>query len=637
MANGNLQNIKSIISTAGQFSDIDIHFAGFIERFSAGDDPDVFLAAALVSRATGNGDICLDLEALAETVVLDKPDGSVRLRCPPLDRWQKDLLASPAVGRPGDRCPLILDNRHRLYLYRYWQYENNLADSIRQRAAGERQDVNLRELARTLTTLFPSPAPGKIDWQTVAAAVAVLKHFSVITGGPGSGKTFTIARILALLWQCIGPEKPRVYLTAPTGKAAARLGASILEAKKFLNCSDSIKDVIPHEAYTVHRLLQPIAGTPYFRRNAENPLAAHVVVVDEASMVDLALMSKLVQAVPPEARLLLAGDKDQLASVEAGSVLGDICGRQARYGFSSGFISKIEQLTQFRLADAEQSSQHSCGLQDCITVLRESYRFAAESGIGGLSRAVNSGDSKSALTLLNDPAEKFITWHSAPTDAHLVGDISRKIVAGYKKYLTLTDPIAAMEEFARFKILCALKVGPSGAIAINRLAEEVLGRAGLISCDLRQTPLWYRGRPVLITKNDYNLGLFNGDIGITLPDPEAADGGLWVYFPDSSGAVKKFPPYRLAAYETVYAMTVHKSQGSEFEHVLLLLPEKDYPVLTRELIYTGLTRARQSVSIWGSEPVLKAAIARKIERTSGLRDALWDGQVSGSGFNGSEL
>ena len=623
MANGKSPNIISILKTTGLFSDIDIHFARFIERFSAGEDPNVFLAAALVSRATGNGDICLNLEALAETIIFDRPDGTDRLRCPPVDRWQENLLASPAVGRPGSTRPLILDNHHRLYLYRYWEYEKKLSDSIRQRSVGELQDFNSRELARNLKTLFPNPDPRKIDWQEVAAVVAALKRFSVITGGPGSGKTFTIARILALLWQCITTDKPRIYLAAPTGKAAARLGESILEAKRLLNCSDLIKNAIPHEASTIHRLLKPYAGTPYFRRNAENPLAAHVVVVDEASMVDLALMSKLVEAVPPDARLLLVGDKDQLASVEAGSVLGDICDRQAIHDFSNGFLSKIEQLTQFRLADSAQISQNSGCLQDSITVLQESYRFAAESGIGALSRAVNRGDSKAALALLTDPAEKSIAWQPVSSEAYLTHDISRKIVTGYRKYLTLKDPRSAMEEFARFKILCALKIGPSGAIAINRLAEEVLSREGLISFDLRETPAWYRGRPVLITKNDYNLGLFNGDIGITLPDPEAADSDLYVYFPDASGDVKRFAPHRLVECETVYAMTVHKSQGSEFEHIILLLPESDYPLLTRELIYTGLTRARRTVSIWGPEPVFKAAIARKIERTSGLRDALW--------------
>ena len=471
--------------------------------------------------------------------------------------------------------------------------------------------------------LFPAKDPRKIDWQKVAAVVAVLKRFSVITGGPGSGKTFTIARILALLLQCIRVDKPRIYLAAPTGKAAARLSASIIEAKQLLNCSDLLKNAIPHEVYTIHRLLKPIAGTPFFHRNAENPLPADVVVVDEASMVDLALMSKLTQAVPADARLLLVGDKDQLASVEAGSVLGDICDRLVIHGFSNGFLSKIEQLMQFKLADSAQSSQNASNLQDCITVLQESYRFAPQSAIGGLGRAVNRGDDKAALALLTNPTKKSIDWHPVSSGAGLMHDISRKIVDGYRKYLTLTDPVLALDEFARFKILCALKIGSTGANAVNRLAEEVLSREGLISFDRRDSHSWYRGRPVLITKNDYNLGLFNGDIGITLPDPEAGNNELCVYFPDASGDFKRFPTHRLDEHETVYAMTVHKSQGSEFDHIILILPHKDYPVLSRELIYTGLTRARQTVSIWGTEPVLRAAIARKIERSSGLRDALW--------------
>lgn len=626
------KNRVAELRNSGVFSDIDLHFARFIEGFSAKEDPDVFLAAALISRATGNGDVCLNLEDVAETITLDSLDGSDRLICPPLDRWQESLLASPAVGAPGSTCPLILDDHNRLYLYRYWEYEQKLADSIRRRAEGELQDFNSSELQQNLDLLFPIPDPIRIDWQKIAAVVAALKRFSVITGGPGSGKTFTIARILALLWQCIAVDKPRVYLVAPTGKAAARLGESIIEAKRILNCSDIIKNAIPHEAYTIHRLLKPLAGTPYFQKNAENPLAAHIVVVDEASMVDLALMSKLVQAVPPDARLLLVGDKDQLSSVEAGSVLGDICGGQAIYGFSSSFRSKIETLAHLKFTDSAQFPQHAACLQDSITILQDSYRFGADSVIGGLSRAVNRGNSDAALALLTDPAEESIAWHPISSDVYLRHDIGPKIVEVYRKYLTLTDPMLAMEEFARFKILCALNIGTSGAIAINRLAEAVLSREGLIDCDLRETSSWYRGRPVLITKNDYNLGLFNGDIGITLPDPDTAGGGLYVYFPAASGDVKRFPTHQLTECETVYAMTVHKSQGSEFDHIILLLPGKDYPLLTRELIYTGLTRARQTVSIWGSESVLKAAIARKIERTSGLRDALWDGQVSGSGF-----
>ena len=620
-------HIESILRTAGIFSDIDIHFARFIARFGAQDEPHVFLTAALASRATGSGDICLDLAAAAGTLVSEKQVGGDAVVCPSLVEWRKKLISSPAVGKPGERCPLILDSRHRLYLYRYWEYENKLSNAIRRRATGELQDFNSRELPNVLKKLFPPTSTDRVNWQAVAAVIAVFKRFSVITGGPGSGKTFTIAGILALLLECALKEKAHILLAAPTGKAAARLAESIHAAKQFLDCRTATKNAIPDEVYTVHRLLKPISGTPYFRHNSENPLTADFVVVDEASMVDLALMSKLVQALAPETRLLLIGDKDQLASVEAGSVLGDICDRQIIHGFSKRFLAKIEPFIQVRLDDTVHFSASATGLQDCITVLQKNYRFKPQSGIGGLSRSVNRGDSQTALSFLNDPAEKSITCHNFDPDANWVRDLGRTIVEGYRKYLTLDDPVLAMREFMRFKILCALRVGPFGVNSINMLAEQILTQKGLLPQIKPGKHQWYRGRPVLITQNDYNLGLFNGDIGLTLPDPNSADDELFVYFPESTGEFKRFPTHRLSEHETVYAMTVHKSQGSEFDHVILFLPEKDYPLLTRELIYTGLTRARETVSIWGPESVLKTAITRKIERTSGLRDALWAGKV----------
>ena len=619
MSNSNL----TLYNNKDLFSEIDIHFARFVTRFSAGENPDIFLGAALVSRATGNGDICLDLESTAESLLFESQEGSEATMCPPLDRWRQQLLSSPAVGRPGEACPLILDDRNRLYLYRYWEYEKKLRDFILQRTEGEMQDFNPRKLKQAIHRLFPAEKSQEIDWQKVAAVVAILKRFSVVTGGPGSGKTFAIAGILALFLESTHRVKPTIYLAAPTGKAAARLADSIKAAKQRLDCSDSIKNAIPDEVYTIHRLLKPITDTPYFQRNADNPLAADIVVVDEASMVDLALMSKLGQAMAPEARLLLVGDKDQLASVEAGSVLGDICGHQSIHRFSKGFLRIFEEVTQTSLDESVQVPESKSSLQDCITVLQRSFRFAPDSGIGGLSRLVNRGKADASLVYLQNPAEKSVLWHAVSFDENLFRDIKRIIVKGYRKYLTIRDPALAMNNFSQFKILCALKVGPFGVDAVNALAEQTLEREGLIAPGQRESYPWYPGRPVMITKNDYNLGLFNGDIGITLADPKLPGDALYVYFPDVGGEFKRFPPQRLSEHETVYAMTVHKSQGSEFDHVTLLLPERDYPLLTRELIYTALTRARQTVSIWGTMSVLKAAITRSLERTSGLRDALW--------------
>lgn len=610
----------------GIFSEIDIHFAGFIARCSVVWQTEIFLAAALVSRATANGDICLDLEAAAGCVLSEKRDSPDALICPPAGQWRETLFSNPAVGRPGDKCPLILDARNRLYLYRYWDYEKKLSDFITQRIQGVLAEIDYRALKKSVKDLFPEGEVPTVNWQKIAAIIAVLKRFSVITGGPGSGKTYTVAAILALLLACTPGKKQNIVLAAPTGKAAARLGESIKQAKQHLNCSERIKNAIPDEVYTIHRLLKPIAGTPYFRHNAGNPLSADIVVIDEASMVDLALMSKLSQAVSPDARLLLVGDKDQLASVEAGSVLGDICDRQIIHGFSQGFLKKIEKITRLDPGSSIHLSKEKPGLQDCITVLQKSYRFSAKSGIGGLSRAVNHGDAGAALALLESPSETSVKWIEARSDRSLSRDLTRMLVDGYRKYLMAEDPLSAMDDFGRFKILCALRNGPLGVNAINRLAEQVLSAEGLIPYHPTENKPWYPGRPVLITENDYNLGLFNGDIGITLPEQDSATHELHVYFPIGTGVIRRFPTHRLSRHETVYAMTIHKSQGSEFDHVVLVLPDKDYPLLTRELIYTALTRARQSVSIWGTESVLRTAIKRKIERTSGLREALWNSQ-----------
>jgi exodeoxyribonuclease V alpha subunit len=309
--------------------------------------------------------------------------------------------------------------------------------------------------------------------------------------------------------------------------------------------------------------------------------------------------------------------------VEAGSVLGDICGHQSIHGFSKGFLKIMKELTQTSLDDSVQVPESPSALQDCITVLQRSFRFEPDSSIGGLSRLVNRGEADPSLAYLQNPAEKSVWWHAVHSDENLFRDLNRIIVQGYRKYLTIRDPALAMDNFNQFKILCVLKVGPFGVNSVNALAEQILEREGLISPRQRGSDPWYPGRPVLITKNDYNLGLFNGDIGITMADPESSEDALYVYFPSVGGEFKRFPTQRLSEHETVYAMTVHKSQGSEFHHVALLLPERDYPLLTRELIYTALTRARQTVSIWGTASVLKAAITRRIERTSGLRDALW--------------
>jgi len=621
----------------GMISKADTHFANFIADLSKGNDPEIFLGAALVSSATGNGDICLDLGSVSEKQAIKEINGEMPEIFPKLDVWLDKLKKSPVVGNPGEFCPLILDGNNRLYLYRYWEYEKILSESIKRRVKEDVKDIDAQLLKESLKRLFPEKSENDINWQKVASLTAAIKKLCVISGGPGTGKTYTVAKILAILLEQSRDEKLRIFLCAPTGKAAAKLSESIKKAKEELNCSDTIKQAIPVQTYTIHRMLKTIPGSPYFRYNSENLLPADVVIVDEASMVDLALMSKLISSIPMTARLILMGDRDQLASVEAGSVLGDICDTSGMQMFSKEYAKTIEEITGEKVGEKPKEKidtsikayEKEQGLYDCIVVLKKSLRFTGKSEIWELSQAVNRGDLKPILSILKNKIApknnegRGVEWEELEISSEKHSIIAEKIIDGYSEYLKENDPLAALELFNRFKLLCALKVGPYGAYSLNRLAEEVLKKEKLIRTDMSNEYPWYKGRPVLITKNDYSLGLFNGDMGITMPDPKEGGSNLYVFFPEASGGVRRYSPYRIQEHETAYAMTVHKSQGSEFDHVCLIFPDKDYPVLTRELVYTGITRARKSVLIWGSEHVLKAAVSRRIKRASGLRDALW--------------
>jgi exodeoxyribonuclease V alpha subunit len=454
----------------------------------------------------------------------------------------------------------------------------------------------------------------------------VLHPFAVISGGPGTGKTTTVARILSLLLEQPALQPLRISLSAPTGKAAARLTASIQAVKAAMPCSERVRAMIPEQATTVHRLLQAVPGSAAYRYDRRNPLPTDVVVVDEASMVDVALMSHLVQALAPEGRLLLVGDRDQLASVEAGSVLGDICHKQQSLEFSASFSAQVGSLTGIRpdlLRQDRPDAREPGKLADSIVVLRRSYRFDDRGGIGRLARCVNMGDAGAVFERLSDPNDPSIRWQKTEADGAFPAWLAKQVVKGYRDYLSARQPAVAIERFERFKILCAVRAGPFGVDAVNGLARRALQGANLIMPEGAAGGPWYAGRPVLITRNDYETGLFNGDMGIALPDPEAETDRLFVFFPNLPGSPKRFEPLHLPAHETAFAMTVHKSQGSEFDDVLLVLPDRDSPLLTRELVYTAVTRARRSVTLLGRKSILSAALSRSIVRTSGLEEGLW--------------
>ena len=621
----NINYITQLIET-GYLSEIDVQFGKFIANLDKNDNLDIFIAAALVSRATGEGDGYLDLNSNTLKPILSDINDEDRLKSPQLSEWLKTLSQSRVVGRPGEFHPLILDKKNRLYLFRYWDYENRLSNTIKSRIKENIQGIDRSILKDSLNRLFPNNGTNEFNWQKVAGVIAAFKKFCVITGGPGTGKTFTTAKILALLLELSPKDKPSILLAAPTGKAAARIGESIRAAKTTLNCSEDIIDAIPSEAYTIHRMLKTIPGSPYFYHNAENPLTADIVVVDEVSMVDLALMVKLLSAVKNDARIILIGDRDQLASVEAGFVMADICDRDNIHLFSECFYRQFEKITQCNMEISSKKLKNSPGLYDCMVVLKRSYRFTDSSGIGECSRAVNNGKFDETFSILKSNPDQ-IDWKKISGHYDLSMALPKEVINGYSDYLNCRDPHKALELFNRFRILCAVKFGVLGVIEINRLTENILNRNDLIELDNLSTYPWYRGRPVLISRNDYSLELFNGDIGITMPEPDSKTKDLYVYFSDISGKLRRFLPHRLPEHETAYAMTVHKSQGSEFEKVLLVLPDQDYPVLTRELLYTGITRAKSHISIWGKKEIIKTTILRKINRNSGLKDALWGNTI----------
>ena len=612
------------------FSDLDRHFAAFIEGQAGGEQPLIALAAALVSRKRSEGHICLDLESLAGSTFPDLPaDGVTPIQLPRLKDWDKALKSSPVVGAPGDFKPLVLDARHRLYLHRYWEYEQSLATAILKRAAEHPTQPDPPTLSQKLHALFP-PEPGEsINWQGVAGLAAVRGKFCVISGGPGTGKTHTLVLILALLLELERNRRLRIAVAAPTGKAAARIQDSIRTVKATLSCDEATRAQLPERATTIHRLLGYLPDSARFRHDADNPLPFDVVAVDEASMVDLALMAKLFQAIPSSARVILLGDKDQLASVEAGAVLGDICsaaavGSSAWSGVGKGTDGKpltpsLSPSDGERVPARAGEGSSAGSLADCVVQLRKNYRFGQHSAIYRLSNAINEGRAEEALQILRDSganAAADLVSAPLPSRAELKSALRKRVTAGFGEFLKASDPLAALAALAGFRILCALREGPFGVTGLNQLTEDILEEAGLIR---PQNP-WYASRPIMITRNDYNLKLFNGDIGLLLPDSDS--GEPRAFFPGSDNTLRKFLPLRLPEHETAYAMTVHKSQGSEFDRVLLILPDRESPILSRELLYTGITRARTSVELWFDEKVFRAALARRVTRTSGLCDAL---------------
>jgi len=678
---------------AGWLRELDRSFAAFLARMAPQADPLVILAAAWASHQLGRGHSCLDLRAACQDAGLAlslPPEGAAAgagealprapaalLEAVRLEDWQAALDAAPLlVGQGEGTTPLVRDG-HRLYLRRYWQYEQQVRAQVARRvrtptpaAAASAQPL----LAEALDALFdPAAAAGGIDWQKAACALAARQSFSIITGGPGTGKTTTVVRLLAVLQHMAltqGGRRLRIGLAAPTGKAAARLSESIAGAVRGLELSqlagdgEALRAAVPNAVSTVHRLLGSRPDTRRFRHDALNPLPLDLLVVDEASMLDLEMMACVLAALPDEAPLILLGDKDQLASVEAGAVLGDLCRRADGGHYTPETVRWLKAVTgqdvQSHFADAAGRP-----LDQAVAKLRVSWRFGADSGIGQLAEAVNSGQAAAVRQVLVRGYGDLYSLDVGSDDkalARLVIDgacdgFPNTVQAGAKApaqdrppprghghYLSLmrsTRPApdadaqafdtwgaALLKALGGFQLLCALRRGPQGVEALNLRIARLLRAQGLLDAELGG---WYAGRPVMVTRNDYALDLRNGDVGLalTVPARRAGDANapaaapLWrlrVAFPapELPGGVRWVLPSRLRDVETVFAMTVHKSQGSEFSHAALLLPEQASPVVTRELLYTGITRARHWFTLAASSAAIQSATERAVQRVGGL-------------------
>ncbi len=605
---------------------IDVHkvFADFF------DDQISKTAAYAVSKKLAEGHTCINIEKYNNAIRENALNTEDNIQESNREIDMNGLLKSKWVTNNLENIqPFVLSDGN-LYLHRYYSYETEIIEQIRRfiesenQCSGERTNL-LKKHTEFINQLFTNHTVNEqlstaenINWQLVAAITSLLKNFSIITGGPGTGKTTTVAKILAVLFT-LNP-KLKVALAAPTGKAAARMKESLLGAKDSLTglSTELKKNFGEMEASTIHRLLGYLKNSPYFKYNSDNLLNYDVVIVDESSMIGASLMAKLLTAVKPSARIILLGDKDQLASVEAGSIFGDICLTQYHVmntisqGYANwvnGFIDNNESQVKGAFVSDEVPQNI---LQEHIIELKTSHRFKSYEGIGKFSKAVISG--KLSEELLSE---------AVPTNSEYVQLCSdynapelKQLMRHYFEYIQEKDIAQALKKINKVRFLCAIRSGEYGVDHYNQLIEQFLEKEKLI----KPNDQIYEHQPIMITQNDYNLGLFNGDIGIIRKDEQ---GQLKAWFEDAEQGIKSIHTGYLSAFNTVFAMTIHKSQGSEFDHVAIVLPNDDNsPILTRELIYTAITRAKKSAVIFSPKEVLIHGIERQVERASGITERL---------------
>lgn len=560
----------------------------------------------LLSHSFSEGHVCIDLNNL-NTHILIEAGYDEQLN-------RQDLESSDWVGQQTDYKPLIVLG-DKLYFHRYFTYETKILKSIQslilsgKQQRKENEKLLLKHKEKIMELFRSTDTSVLIDWQKIAAISAVLNSFNIITGGPGTGKTTTVAKLLSILFT-IDPDM-KVALAAPTGKAAARM------AESLKNAGQEFEDLKPKfdnlEPSTIHRLLGVERNSIYFKHKKNNPLPHDLVIIDESSMIDIALFSKLLDAIKPQSKIIFLGDKDQLASVEAGSLFGDLCMAQGKLNqFSPASVALFNQFInedQKKLTDEYICESHHL-LSEQIIELRHSYRFSSESGIGQLSQAILHNQKEQLMAFSNS------TDKSVRLDFEYSEEIFESFVAGFRSYIEEKDIAQALKKLNDLKVLCAVREGEWGLYALNDKIQKILQNQGLISVNTQ----FYEHRPVIVNSNNYELGLFNGDVGIVRKDE---NGQLKVWFEMSDGNLKSFLPAMIDAVDTVFAMTIHKSQGSEFKKVLVVLPnQQNMALLTRELLYTAVTRAKEEITLQATENVMKDCIGKSVERGSGIVERL---------------
>lgn len=574
-------------------------------------------------------------QRLLEGHVCIQPEEALNIPPYMMERLPEWRRLATWVGQGSDDLKPFYLIENRLYLQRYFRYELNIIRRIKDYVSksvirlDERKSLLLSQAdyIRSLTARYPELTPAikgtteAIDWQLTGAIRCLLSDFSILTGGPGTGKTTTLAKLLKI-YHRLYPQA-RVYLVAPTGKAAMRMSESL--RRSVAGDSDPVSDWIRTlTATTIHSLLGYQRNNVEFRFNAGNPLSCDLIIADEASMIDLPMMSKLMDALGSEARLILLGDQNQLASVEAGSLLGDLC---HSVGALNHFSPAVCEWVNAFISDPDRTIPLPSGptrtrgiLAPHVTELKFSHRFNNLGPIGQLAQAVLGNNSEQISSLIKSFGRS--SGDALIFDNDYQESVLSDFILGFEAYIKEPDIAEALKKFNSIRILAAVREGKYGVQSLNNRAEQILVSKKLISAG----STFYEHRPILVTRNNYELGLMNGDVGILRKDDQ---GVLRAWFETSDSATEQKPAIRsvLPAYlthvETTYAMTIHKSQGSEYERILVVLPDDpEAPILTRELLYTAITRAKNYVTISGSESQILRCAAREVRRVSGIRENL---------------